>query len=213
MYDLENNELNYLGAGIHQNVKLVKISKESSKKDGTGQNVLRFTFEKDVTVGESIDKYYYVFTAFPIDPEKVAERNANNPNSKYTDQQAVENEFKWFSNKIKHILGAFIPKDKLVFKIAEKDPEKAWNMFCDKIIETAGKSYEGHSFECKLILDSQDRAGFPRYSFKPFIRNMTNTVVKIVIDPNYERLVPVEKATTNEEWASDVKSSDSSPFE
>lgn len=214
MYDFENNELNYLGAGIHQNVKLVKISKEPSKKDGTGQTVLRFTFEKDVNIGENIDKYYYIFTAFPLDRDSIIERNQNNPNSKYDDTTAVKNEFTWFSNKLKHILGTFIPKEKLVFKIAEKDPDKAWNMLCDKIIELAGTSYEGHSFELKLILDIKNRAGFPRYSFKPFIRNMTNTVVKIAIDPNYERIVPTE-ATENSkdvEWASDVKHTDENPF-
>lgn len=214
MYDFENNELNYLGAGIHQNVKLIKISKEPSKRDGTGQTVLRFTFEKDVKIGDNIEKYYYIFTAFPLDAEKIVERNQNNPNSKWDDVKAVQNEFTWFSNKLKHILGTFIPKEKLVFKIAEKDPDKAWNALCDKIIELAGTSFEGHSFEFKIVLDNNDRANFPRYSFKPFIRNMINTAIKIAIDPNYERIEPVAKsAETATEWGSDVNTKNDLPFD
>lgn len=215
MYDFENNELNYLGAGIHKNVKLIKINKEPSKKDGTGQTVLRFTFEKEVNIDkDNTNKYYYIFTAFPLDPEKIIEHNQNKPNSKWNDDEAVKNEFMWFSNKLKHILGTFIPKNKLVFKINEKDPEKAWNMLCDKIIEIAGTSYIGHSFEIKLILDNNDRAGFPRYAFKPFIKNMTNTAINLTIDTAYERIEPISKQTeTDVEWGSNVNTKEDLPFD
>jgi hypothetical protein len=210
MYDFTDDQLNYLGAGIHKGVKLLKISKEPSKKDGTGQTVLRFTFEKEVVVGEGVDKYYFIYTAFPINAEKIAEMNENKPNSKWTNEQAIGNEMKWFSNKIKHILGAFIPKDKLIFKITEKDPEKAWDAFCDKVIELSGKAFEGISFDIKLIYDSKDRAIFPRYAFNPFIKNSTNSLVKLMIDPKFERVEPLPPTEeTNEEWgATEAKPED-----
>jgi hypothetical protein len=209
MYDFTDDSLNLLGAGIHKGVKLLKISKEPSKKDGTGQTVLRFTFEKEVPVGEGVDKYYFIYTAFPINAEKIAEMNENKPNSKWTNEQAVGNEMKWFSNKIKHILGAFIPKDKLVFKITEKDPEKAWEMFCDKVIELAGKSFEGVAFDIKLIYDAKDRAIFPRYAFNPFIKNSTNALVKLVIDTKYERVEPLPQTEeAEEEWGNTTEATE-----
>lgn len=209
MYDFTDDQLNYLSAGIHKNVKLLKITKEPSKRDGTGQTVLRFTFEKEVAVGEGIDKYYFIYTAFPINVEKVVEMNENKPNSKWLNEQAVNNEIKWLSNKIKHILGAFVPKNNLIFKITEKDPEKAWEMFCDKVIEIAGKSFEGIPFDIKLILDSKDRAIFPKYAFNPFIKASSNNAVKLIIDPKYERVEPLPQTEeANEEWASTETSSE-----
>jgi hypothetical protein len=209
MYDFTDDNLNYLGAGIHKEVKLVKISKEPAKNDGTGQTVLRFTFQKDIKVGESVTPYFYIYTAFPVNPEKIAEFNENKPSSKWTNEQAIANEMKWFSSKIKHILGTFIPKDKLIFKIAEKDPDKAWDAFCDKVIELAGKSFEGERFDMKLILDGKDRPGFPRYAFQPFIKNSTNAAVKLAIIPPYERVEPeVKEDDKNEEWGTDAKKDD-----
>lgn len=217
MYDLTNEDsINYLPAGIHTGLKLIKISKEPSKKDGTGQTVLRFTFEKEEESDGIKNKYYYVFTAFPINPDMIIERNQNNPNSKYADAKAVENEAKWFSNKIKHILGTFIPKEKLIFKITEKDPEKAWDMFCDKVIEIAGTAYEAYHFDIKLVLDANDRPRFPKYSFQPFIKSSTNAVVKLSIDPKYERITPnPQDDVKGEEWGTtkeDDGKSDDLPF-
>ncbi|NCC41804.1 MAG: hypothetical protein EOM21_20800 [Gammaproteobacteria bacterium] len=209
MYNFSDDQLNYLGAGIHKEAKLVKISKEPAKNDGTGQTVLRFTYQKDIKIGENTTPYFYIYTAFPVNPDKIIEFNVNKPNSKWSDEQAVQNELKWFSNKIKHILGTFVPKDKLVFKINEKDLEKAWDAFCDKVIELAGKSYEGHSFDFKLVLDGKDRPGFPKYAFQPFIKNSMNTAVKLAIIPPYERTEPIEQADdSSEEWGTDNKTED-----
>jgi len=202
MYDFNEKELEYLGAGIHSNVKIIKISKEPSKKDGTGQPVLRITFSKKTEGGE----YLYIFTAFPIDDNIIIERNQNKPNSKWSDQEALANEYKWFSNKLKHILGTFIPKDLLVFKA------KTWDELLDIIIEKAGTAYEGHSFEIKLILDGNDRPGFPKYAFNPFIRNMTNTAIRLAIDPEYERITPVIKTDSSEEWGAAENNSEKAPF-
>ncbi len=203
MYDFETKELEYLSAGIHKDVKILKISKEPSKKDGTGQTVLRITFCKT----QNNNDYYYVFTAFPLDDDKIIERNQNKPNSKYSDSEAVANEYKWFSNKLKHIFGTFIPKEELIFKA------KSWDELLDIIIEKAGTAYEGHSFEIKLVLDGNDRAGFPKYAFNPFIRNMTNTAVKIAIDPKYERIEPViADASDSEEWGTQSPKDDKAPF-
>ena len=169
-----------LQPGKHENVKLVSIVKEGAKKDGSGQTVLRFYFDKQGC--------NFIHTEFPIDENRIKENNRNNANSKITDDEAVTKAYKQLSRNISHILGSFVPKDKIVFSISEKDPEKAWDQFCDRVIEIAGKSYEGNLFRLALVYNAKD---FPIFKKIPvFMQNMKEPDA-IKFNPQWDRLTPL----------------------
>ena len=142
--EYEEKEYKFLAAGKHTDVKLVRIAKENSKKDGSGSEVLRFHFEKN--------GYLFTHTEWPIK------------------EGAKPEAFQYLSGRIKHILGAFVPKEKTVFRITETNPDRAWNQFCDKVIEIAGKAYEGKLFRLKIVLNNSDFTTFP--GFPVFMQDM-----------------------------------------
>jgi len=180
MYGIEESnfsESKYLVAGIHDNVKLVSIVKEGAKKDGSGQLVLRFYFDKQ---GCS-----FIHTEFPVDENKIKQLNSANANSKVTDTEAVKKAYNQLARNVGHILRAFVPKDKVIFNISVTDPTKAWEAFCDKVIEIAGKAYETELFRIGLVYNNKD---FPIFKKIPtFCQNMKEPNA-IKFNPQYDRI-------------------------
>jgi hypothetical protein len=174
------NESKYLVAGINENVRLVSIVREASKKDGTGQQVLRFYFDKQ--------GYSFVHTEFPVDEQKLIDLNRAKSDSKLTDAEAIKKGYTALSRNISHILGTFVPKDKIIFDITEKNPEKAWEAFCDKVIEIAGKAYENHLFRIALVYNSKDFVTFKKIPI--FIQNMKEPNA-IKFNHQYDRITPL----------------------
>lgn len=174
------NESKYLAAGIHENVKLVSIVREGAKKDGSGQQVLRFYFDK---LG-----YSFVHTEFPIDENKIKEMNSSNDKSKLSNEEAVKKAYTALSRNVSHILGTFVPKDKIIFNIKESNPDKAWAAFCDKVIEIAGKAYEGQLFRLGLVYNNKDFVIFKK--IPTFIQNMKEPAA-IKFNAQYDRTTPL----------------------
>jgi hypothetical protein len=172
MYGLSTDSdvtIKNLGAGKHENVTLVKISKEPlSSKDPESQIVLKFYLEKD---GYSLSP-----AEFPINEERIlAWANAN--------AETVKKEYKYQESRIFHILGTFIPNAKLVI------PQTAsWEDYLDALVALAGEAFVGESFRCKLVYRGKN-VGFPKLAWKPFFQNMKEPD-GITIDPQWDNIIP-----------------------
>ena len=183
MYGIDENTVErnaYMDAGIHQNVKIVSVVKENSKKDDTGSTVLRFYFENDK--GETFNH-----TEFEIDTEnlkKLAKQWNADP------KELIKNTFLDLNLRIKHILETFIPKDQIIFKA------KGWEDFCDKAVKLCGELYKDTTVRVKLIYNKKDFPIFPKKTFQPFIQNSEeNDALKI--NKKYDRVTPLAPTEEN----------------
>jgi len=197
MYNIDETtgvQSSYLAPGIHQDVKIVDIVKENSKKDGTGKEVLRFYFEGK-------DGGTFNHTEFSIDPEqtkKMAEQWGNDP------KEAVTNAVNDLGARIKHILSAFMPAENVVIHVA------TWEEYCDKVVEICGTLYKDQLFRLKLVLNNKDYTILPKKTFSPFIQNM-EAKDTLAIVPKYDRIVA--KAPTEEALYDAVDDTSDDTFE
>lgn len=169
----------YLDAGITENVKIVDIAAENSKKDGTGALVLRFYFE-----GENGATFQH--TEFAVDPEHL-KKMAKSWGADA--EELIQNAINDMGARIKHILGAFMPEDQIIIDA------KTWEDYISKIVALAGDLYKDVKFRVKLVLNNKDFVIFPKKTYSDFIQNMdVPNTLKIV--PKYDRIVP--KAPTEE---------------
>ncbi|MDC6350727.1 hypothetical protein PP178_04120 [Zeaxanthinibacter sp. PT1] len=167
----------YLNPGIHQNIKIVNIVKENSKKDNTGSTVLRFYFEAE-------DGATFNHTEFEIDPEKTIQAAKG-----WTDkpEEFLAQKFEELAARIKHILSAFMPEDQVILSA------NGWGEYCDKVVALAGNMYQDQKFRIKLVYNKKDYTTLPTKTFSPFIQNMEESD-RLAIT-KYDRVVAAQPDT------------------
>lgn len=171
----ENNavESKLMPAGINQNIKLKKVAFENAKEDGTGIEVLRFYWE-------SADGDIFNHTEFPIDPERTrafAREYNNDP------EEEVTKQFTQQGNRVRHILAAFLPAEKLVLSAP------TWEEYCKAVVALTEDAYANELFRIKVIYNSKGFLSFPKNSISPFVENM-KAPQKMRINPKYDRTTP-----------------------
>lgn len=133
--DLAVDERNRFEGGIHNGITIEKISYENSKQDGTGKQVLAFHFKG--TKGET-----FRHVEWPVE-----ESDAN-----------MESKIVNMGKRIKHILSKFVPEADIVIGNVS-----TFEQYANEVIRIASTSYEGKTFEIKLLVDDKNNIGFPKY--------------------------------------------------
>lgn len=148
-------------AGIHENVKLLEIAVEDAKTDGTGGKVLRFHFQDPS--GDT-----FTHSEFEIDEYQV---KANARARKFDPERALRQEAVEQAARVKQILSTFMPEDAIIIKA------DSWTAFIRKVVEVAGKAFEGRMLRLKILYNKKDFPTFPRRGL--FIQSMLeeNTLV------------------------------------
>lgn len=162
-------------AGITENSEIIKVAYENSKQDGTGKDVLAFTFK--APNGAEFRKIFW-----EVDPARVIDFNQKYPknhsrnNDKLgivagqpiTDEQAVNLAFSEFNRQIKHIMTKYMSEEDAV--IANVNSYKDFAMqVCKKL---AGK-FNGKKMRIKLIYQKNGFLDIPR--FGNFLEPMGDT--------------------------------------
>lgn len=176
MYNTDENtgpKSSYFDAGIHENVKIVSIVAENSKKDGTGAEVLRFYFEG--SKGELFNH-----TEFEVDPNHL--RNMAKQWNADPDE-LIKNSVDDLMARVKHILAAFLPEDQIIIKA------NTWAAYCAAVVKLAGNLYVDRLFRVKLVYNAKDFVILPKKTFKAFIQSMEEDN-SLKIDPKYDRVTP-----------------------
>lgn len=172
----------FIEVGITENVVITDIAVEDAKKDGSGGKVLRVHLE---------DENGNVFTHTEFEPKKNTNPTAfgkkrEDPEKRY------EKDVNATMSRIKHIVAAFVPADKIIIKDAP-----SWEALLNALLKVIGNAYEGRKFRIKLVLNSKDYPSFPRFVREGFIEPMEVTKTALRINEKYDRLE--HKEATNEE--------------
>ncbi len=155
---------NYL-AGITENVELSKVAYENSKQDGSGKDVLTFTFT--ATNGSQFRKIFW-----DIDPVRVAKLNQDYPSTHSrdnkekgyvkgqtkTDAQAIEIAYDDFNRNIKHILTKYMSEEDAMIKNVNSYKE-----FAQQIVKKLAGKYEGKKMRLKTIYNKNGYLDTPRF--------------------------------------------------
>lgn len=176
MYGVSNeNELiqSPVNGGKHENTRITEIAVEKVGKD---QDIPTLTFKFAFEGGSTM-----THRAFPVNQESIA-RNISKFRGK-TVQEVMETEMKRTAAGIIHIMGAFVPKEKLLFVAS------SWEEYIGKMVEIAGTAYESETFRCKTVYDKKGYVGFPKTAFSPWFQNMKDADT-ITINPKYDVVVP-----------------------
>lgn len=162
--DNSSRTVSYLPAGIHEDVKLDRITKEPAK-EGSNQTTLRFHFSSN---GEK-----FVYSEFQVNEEMVKKYPG-----KFSVEQALENAYNNLGDRIYHILASFVPQEALDFK------SNSWDEFCDKVINIAGEAFKPERFRIKVVYNKAGFTTFP--NFPPFIENITVSKTRLKINEKYD---------------------------
>ena len=175
-------------AGITENVELIKAAYENSKLDGSGKNVLSFTFK--APNGAEFRKIFW-----EIDPSRVISFNQQYPkthkrdNEKMgakkgeaiSDEQAVTMAYSEFNRQIKHIMTKYMSEDEAV--IGNVDSYKDFAMqVCKKL---TGK-IENKKMRLKLVYQSNNFLDIPK--FGNFIESMSVDPTGLTINITYDKI-------------------------
>ena len=180
---------NYIAAGITENVFLKDVLFEPLKTDGSGDNVLKFMFSDS-------DNASFTHIEFPIDAKKLKELATGWGKTTAEAETYVKQQFDAQGERIKHILGCFIPKDKCVFRA------NSFEEFANGVIELLGQSYVSIPVRIKIVYKKNSKyTTFPNRAFKPFIQPMS-APNKLVVDPKWDNVTPTEPDSSSDEWSS-----------
>jgi len=125
----------FIEVGVQENVAIKDIAIEDMKKDGTGGKVLRFHFENQD--GET-------FTHTEFEPKENA--MGGSFKAKRDPKKQYEKDVQACMSRMKHLLAAFVPNEKIVVKDA-----KSWTDLLKKLVGIAGASYNDRLFRLKLV--------------------------------------------------------------
>lgn len=163
-FGVETGANNYFTAGINHNVTLEKVVMEPAKKDGTGQNVLRFYFKNE-------DGASFVHTEFPVNEELVrswALRDRKDP------KQELAKAYGAVGTRVKHIMSAV--RDVSTVVINGKDAsgrtlpfEEIVPQFINAFNEVENLSQI--KLDLLLVYNNKGMLSLPRYTYPPFIQN------------------------------------------
>lgn len=160
-------------AGIVENVNLNDVLYEPLKADGSGDQVIKFLFSDGA--GST-----FTHIEFPIDFARLVELAKGWGKNKEEADSFAKTEFEAQGERIKHVLGCFIPKDKCVFKAS------SFAEFADGVIKLLGENHRSTPVRIKTVYKKGSQyTTFPKRAFKPFIQLMSQPN-KIVIDPKWD---------------------------
>lgn len=191
----------YLPAGINENVELKEVLFEPLRSDGTGDEVLKFLFS-------NAQNEAFTFIEYPMDFDSLVEKAKGWKNTTAEAEAWVKQQFEAQGERIKHILSAFIPKDKCVFRA------NSFKDFADGVIKMLGTSHHGVLVRVKVVYRREDDkyTSFPKRAFKPFIQPMSEPN-RIKIDPKWDIIENVKPDTSGDTWAANESSNESATTE
>ncbi len=177
-------------AGISDNTELSNIAFENSKTDGSGKDVLTFTFSS--SNGGTFRKIFW-----EVDPSKVIEMNQKYPRNHtrdnqtikakkgepISDDQAVQMAFDEFNRQIKHIMTKYMSDDEAIISNVN-----SYRDFAMAVISKMKGKYEGKKMRMKTVYTKNDYLDIPR--FGNFIESMDVPKEKssIVLNISYDKI-------------------------
>lgn len=202
-------------AGITENVELTKVAYENSKQDGTGKNVLTFTF-----TAPNNSQFRKIF--WDIDPAQTAKLNQAKPrvhsrnNEKLgyekgkviTDEQAIQIAYSDFNRNIKHILTKYMSEEDAIIKNVNSYEE-----FSKQVIKKLTGKYEGKKMRLKTVFNKNGYVDFPR--FGNYIEPMSVETSSITWDDRYDvktRNTPSSEEEIEESFSETAEATNDLPF-
>lgn len=180
MFSLKDQKLtntsNFLSPGFHKNMELKKVSTETASN---GTNVIVFEFEG--VAGK------YTHKEFEMD----------RTHDKYNPDME-----QYQFNRLGHILGAFIPENKVMAIEDSMRGDTAvewWNL----AIATLGQSYLG--VKCELKITHDNYSGFAKFPLFPNFISTDLNQAKLVVNKKYDIMeTPKDKPDTEKDMQTPV---------
>ena len=178
MYQLQETQTGapsykLMSPGINENVKLVDVTFDTLRQDGTGGNVIRFYFQDE----EGAKFTHTQMEVTNLERLQESSRNAASAGRSWssTPEQLHADLIRNTGEVLHHILSAFIPKERVAIG------GKSWDDLGKNVIELIGNSYEGHKFKIKCVYDKQGKyLQFPSRPVQPFCLPQDSTQQLVV---------------------------------
>ena len=167
MYKLVETQSNAPGytlmkAGVNENVRLVDVTFDALRKDGTGGNCIRFYFQDEA--GAKFTQTYMEVTS--LERLKESAKNAAQSGRSWssTPEQLHADLLRNVGESLYHKLSAFVPKEKVSIGGA------TWDELGKNVLNLVGNSYENLKFKIKCVYDKQGKyLQFPNRPLQPFM--------------------------------------------
>ena len=166
MYQLQETQTGapsykLMSPGINENVKIVDVTFDTLRQDGTGGNVIRFYFQDEE--GAKFTHTQMEVTSLERLQESSGNATAAGRSWSSTPEQLHADLIRNTGEVLHHVLSAFIPKERVAIG------GTSWNDLGKNVIDLIGNSYEGHKFKIKCVYDKQGKyLQFPSRPVQPF---------------------------------------------